>query len=95
MRRRGPSKDKIKLERGLEAEGFRPVAGAHKYQYWAKEDRKTGTFIRLSQRTVRVVRRYHGARGIEDAPLTQEVYFGKIKRPNAARILAEFYDKKA
>lgn len=94
MRRRGPSKAKFTLEEGLEREGFRPIAGAHRYQYWARagEDRKEGFFIRLGQRTVRVVKRYRGARGIEDRPITQEFYYGKIRKDSAA-ILAKSFDK--
>lgn len=64
--------------------GLRDVAGGTKYGYWSLpivgRIEKTGIFVRTSKRTLRLVKRVRKARGIEDDPLDDEVYYGELTR---------------
>jgi hypothetical protein len=74
---KGMSYDTVEAQ--LRLNGLTPLAGGTKYSYWGLPGTPTndGTFIRLSAKTVRLVRRHKAGRKINDLAITEEAYYGK------------------
>lgn len=66
----------------LKSQGLDIVAGGSKYAYWGPRGHtsKRGFFIRESKKTLRPVKRVSSSygRGIDDVPIVNEVYYGKL-----------------
>jgi len=82
----------------MRAGGLDLVAGGTKYGYWGPRGHreKTGYFIREAAKTLRLVRRVKTGdyRGIQDAPVANEVYFGQL-RPEQLDEWIEYVKRKA
>jgi len=65
--------------------GLVQCAGGTKYTYLgAPGAGKLGMFVRLSKKTMRVVKRHNGTAGIFDAPVSGERYFGAVTEERIA-----------
>jgi hypothetical protein len=85
------TKGALDFEQKLKDAGLVEFAGGDRFTYFTLpgcNDGKLGVGWRVGPRAVRLVQRKHLARGIVDAPLGNEHYYGKLKA-NAAEVAAK------